>query len=117
MQLGLVGLGRRGGNSVRRLLGLDVADRAELWRRGGVISSWLLDLSAIARAEDPGLRRYAAAAEDPGEGPWTVQEAVPGEVQGAALYARFPSREQADFADKIISAVGNTFGGHLERAP
>jgi 6-phosphogluconate dehydrogenase len=120
MQLGLVGLGRRGGNRVRRLLGLAVADRAELWRRGSVLSSWLLALSAIARTEDPGLRRYAAAAEDEGER-WTghtaVEEAVAAEVQSAVLYARFPSREQADFADKIMSDMGNTLGGHLERTP
>jgi 6-phosphogluconate dehydrogenase len=99
---------------------LDLADIAEVWRRGSVISSWLLDLAAMALAEDPGLTRYAGVVEDSGEGRWTVhtavEEAVPAEVLSAALYARFRSREQADFADKILSAMRNKFGGHLERA-
>ena len=99
---------------------LDLADIAELWRRGSVISSWLLDLTAMALAEDPGLDHYAGVVADSGEGRWTVQaaveEAVPAEVLSAALYARFRSREQADFADKILSAMRNKFGGHLERA-
>jgi 6-phosphogluconate dehydrogenase len=99
---------------------LDVADIAEVWRRGSVISSWLLDLTAMALAEDPGLTHYAGVVEDSGEGRWTVnaavEEAVPAEVLSAALYARFRSREQADFADKILSAMRKKFGGHLERA-
>jgi 6-phosphogluconate dehydrogenase len=99
---------------------LDVADIAEVWRRGSVISSWLLDLTAMALAEDPGLAHYAGVVEDSGEGRWTVnaavEEAVPAEVLSAALYARFRSREQADFADKILSAMRKKFGGHLERA-
>ena len=99
---------------------LDVADIAEVWRRGSVIASWLLDLTAMALAEDPGLAHYAGVVEDSGEGRWTVnaavEEAVPAEVLSAALYARFRSREQADFADKILSAMRNKFGGHLEQA-
>jgi 6-phosphogluconate dehydrogenase len=99
---------------------LDVADVAEVWRRGSVISSWLLDLTAMALAEDPGLAHYAGVVEDSGEGRWTVnavvEEAVPAEVLSAAPYARFRLREQADFADKILSAMRNKFGGHLARA-
>jgi len=99
---------------------LDVADVAEVWRWGSVISSWLLDLTAMALAEDPGLAHYAGVVEDSGAGRWTVnaavEEAVPAEVLSAALYARFRSREQADFADKILSAMRNKFGGHFERA-
>ncbi len=93
---------------------LDLADIAEAWRRGSVISSWLLDLTAMALAEDPGLTRCIGNVEDSGEGRWTVHT-VPAEVLSAALYARFPSCEQADFADKILSAMRNKFGGHLER--
>jgi 6-phosphogluconate dehydrogenase (decarboxylating)/transketolase N-terminal domain/subunit len=94
---------------------LDLADIAEAWRRGSVISSWLLYLTAMALAEDPGLTRYTGNVEDSGEGRWTVHT-VPAEVLSAALYTRFRSREQADFADKILSAMRNKFGGHLERA-
>jgi 6-phosphogluconate dehydrogenase len=96
----------------------DLADIAELWRRGSVIGSWLLDLSAIALAEDPELAGYAGFVEDSGEGRWTImtalEEAVPVQVLSAALYARFRSREKSDFADKVLSAMRKEFGGHRE---
>ena len=97
---------------------LDLADIAEVWRRGSVIGSWLLDLTAMALAEDPKLARYSGFVEDSGEGRWTVkaaiEEAVPADVLSAALYARFRSREQENFADKLLSAMRNEFGGHVE---
>jgi 6-phosphogluconate dehydrogenase len=96
----------------------DLADIAELWRRGSVISSWLLDLGAMALAEDPELARYSGFVEDSGEGRWTImtalEEAVPAQVLSAALYARFRSREKSDFADKLLSAMRKEFGGHRE---
>jgi 6-phosphogluconate dehydrogenase len=98
--------------------GFDLADIAELWRRGSVIGSWLLDLTAIALADDPQLAGYAGFVEDSGEGRWTIMsalaEAVPVNVLSAALYARFRSREKADFADKLLSAMRHEFGGHRE---
>jgi 6-phosphogluconate dehydrogenase len=97
---------------------LDLPDIAEVWRRGSVIGSWLLDLTAMALAEDPTLGRYSGFVEDSGEGRWTImaaiEEAVPAEVLSAALYARFRSREQASFSDKLLSAMRNKFGGHVE---
>ncbi len=97
---------------------LDLPDIAEVWRRGSVIGSWLLDLTAMALAEDPKLSRYAGFVEDSGEGRWTimaaVEEAVPADVLSAALYARFRSRETASFSDKLLSAMRNKFGGHVE---
>ena len=97
---------------------LDLADVAEVWRRGSVISSWLLDLTAIALAEDPELREYSGNVEDSGEGRWTIkaaiEEAVPAEVLSAALYARFRSRQDHTFADKLLSAMRKDFGGHVE---
>ena len=96
----------------------DLADIAELWRRGSVIGSWLLDLSAMALAEDPELAGYSGFVEDSGEGRWTImtalEEAVPAHVLSAALYARFRSREKSDFADKLLSAMRKEFGGHRE---
>jgi 6-phosphogluconate dehydrogenase len=96
----------------------DLADIAEVWRRGSVIGSWLLDLTASALAEDPQLARYAGFVEDSGEGRWTImtalEEAVPAHVLSAALYARFRSREKADFADQLLSAMRHEFGGHRE---
>src|SRR5262249_26623674 len=96
----------------------ELADIAELWRRGSVISSWLLDLTAMALAEDPALAHYAGVVEDSGEGRWTintaVEEAVPAHVLTAALYARFRSREEGSFSDKLLSAMRNKFGGHVE---
>ena len=97
---------------------LDLPDIAEVWRRGSVIGSWLLDLTAMALAEDPKLARYSGFVEDSGEGRWTVnaaiEEAVPADVLSAALYARFRSREQQSFSDKLLSAMRNKFGGHVE---
>jgi 6-phosphogluconate dehydrogenase len=97
---------------------LDLPDIAEVWRRGSVIGSWLLDLTAMALAEDPKLSRYSGIVEDSGEGRWTInaaiEEAVPADVLSAALYARFRSREQQSFSDKLLSAMRNKFGGHVE---
>ena len=98
---------------------LPVAEIAELWRRGSVIGSWLLDLTASALAKDPELDNFAGRVSDSGEGRWTVQaavdEGVPAHVLTAALYARFSSRERAEFADKLISAMRFEFGGHHEK--
>ncbi|HKP35356.1 MAG TPA: decarboxylating 6-phosphogluconate dehydrogenase [Pyrinomonadaceae bacterium] len=97
---------------------LNVADIAEVWRRGSVISSWLLDLTAMALLEDPELANYTGFVQDSGEGRWTIQaaieEAVPAEVLSAALYTRFRSRQEHTFAEKILSAMRQKFGGHLE---
>jgi 6-phosphogluconate dehydrogenase len=97
---------------------LDIADIAEVWRRGSVIPSWLLDLTASALAENHTLDNYSGFVEDSGEGRWTVNaaidEAVPAEVLTAALYARFRSRKQHTFAEKILSAMRAGFGGHKE---
>jgi 6-phosphogluconate dehydrogenase len=99
-------------------LEIDVADVAEVWRRGSVITSWLLDLTAAALAEDSALAGYSGHVEDSGEGRWTVQaaveEAVPAEVLTAALYARFRSRQDHTFAEKVLSAMRKGFGGHVE---
>jgi 6-phosphogluconate dehydrogenase len=96
----------------------DLRDIAELWRRGSVIGSWLLDLTAMALAQDPKLSGYSGFVEDSGEGRWTVEaaieEAVPAVVLTAALYARFRSREKASVADKLLSAMRHAFGGHVE---
>jgi 6-phosphogluconate dehydrogenase len=101
---------------------LDIADIAEVWRRGSVITSWLLDLSAAALAKDPALDAYSGFVEDSGEGRWTIEaaisEAVPAEVLTAALYARFRSRRDHTFAEKVLSAMRKGFGGHVEpKAP
>ena len=97
---------------------LDLADIAEVWRRGSVVSSWLLDLSAIALAEDAELGEFSGHVEDSGEGRWTIQaaieEAVPADVLSAALYTRFRSRQDHTFAEKILSAMRKQFGGHQE---
>src|SRR5262245_9619857 len=99
-------------------LAIDVAEVAEVWRRGSVITSWLLDLTATALAEDPELAGYSGHVADSGEGRWTVQaaieEAVPAEVLSAALYARFRSRQTHTFAEKVLSAMRKGFGGHTE---
>ncbi len=96
----------------------DVADIAEVWRRGSVITSWLLDLTATALADDEHLSTYSGYVEDSGEGRWTIQaaldEAVPAEVLTAALYARFRSRQEHTFAEKMLSAMRKGFGGHIE---
>jgi 6-phosphogluconate dehydrogenase len=97
---------------------LDIADVAEVWRRGSVISSWLLDLSAIALARDPQLAGFSGYVEDSGEGRWTVEaaieEAVPAEVLTTALYIRFRSRQEHTFAEQMLSAMRFGFGGHVE---
>jgi len=99
---------------------LNLADIAEVWRRGSVIASWLLDLSASALVKDPKLEGFAGRVSDSGEGRWTIKaaidEAVPTPVLTAALYERFASRGEADFADKLLSALRYEFGGHLEKA-
>ncbi|HXZ79561.1 MAG TPA: decarboxylating 6-phosphogluconate dehydrogenase [Terriglobales bacterium] len=92
---------------------------AEVWRRGSVIASWLLDLTAVALLKDPALSRFAGRVSDSGEGRWTIEaaidEAVPVPVLTASLYERFSSRGEADFADKLLSAMRYEFGGHLEQ--
>jgi 6-phosphogluconate dehydrogenase len=97
---------------------LNLPDIAEVWRRGSVISSWLLDLTAMALAENPTLSEYEGYVQDSGEGRWTIQaaidEAVPVDVLSAALFVRFRSREQHTFAEKILSAMRQKFGGHTE---
>ncbi len=97
---------------------LDLAGIAELWRRGSVVSSWLLDLTAIALAEDPALEAYTGFVQDSGEGRWTIlaaiEEAVPADVLSASLYTRFRSRQAHTFAEKILSAMRKQFGGHVE---
>jgi 6-phosphogluconate dehydrogenase len=99
---------------------LDLPDIAEVWRRGSVISSWLLDLSAAALLKDPQLETYSGYVQDSGEGRWTVEaaveEAVPAEVITAALYARFRSRRDQTFSEKMLSAMRFGFGGHIEGA-
>ena len=98
---------------------LNVADIAEVWRRGSVVSSWLLDLSAMALLDDPTLSSYTGFVHDSGEGRWTimaaVEEAVPADVLSASLYARFRSRKEHTFAEKLLSAMRHKFGGHIER--
>ncbi|MCC2655287.1 MAG: gnd [Panacagrimonas sp.] len=97
----------------------ELADVAEVWRRGSVVSSWLLDLTAEALAESPGLTGFSGVVQDSGEGRWTVQaaidEAVPAEVLTAALYTRFRSRQDHTFAEKVLSAMRSKFGGHVEK--
>ncbi len=97
---------------------LDLADITELWRRGSVVSSWLLDLSAISLAEDPELKAFSGRVDDSGEGRWTIQaaieEAVPADVLTAALFTRFRSRQDHTFAEKVLSAMRKQFGGHQE---
>jgi len=97
---------------------LDLADITELWRRGSVVSSWLLDLSAISLAEDPELKAFSGRVDDSGEGRWTIQaaieQAVPADVLTAALYTRFRSRQDHTFAEKVLSAMRKQFGGHQE---
>jgi 6-phosphogluconate dehydrogenase len=99
---------------------LNLPDITELWRRGSVIASWLLDLSAAALIKDPALSGFAGRVSDSGEGRWTIKaaidEGVPAHVLSSALYERFSSRGQADFADKLLSAMRYEFGGHVERS-
>jgi 6-phosphogluconate dehydrogenase len=97
----------------------NLRDIAEVWRRGSVIASWLLDLTADALLKDPTLSKFAGRVSDSGEGRWTIKaaidEAVPAHVLTAALYERFSSRGEADFADKLLSAMRYEFGGHVEK--
>jgi 6-phosphogluconate dehydrogenase len=97
----------------------NLADIAEVWRRGSVVASWLLDLTAAALAEDPGLGGFEGKVSDSGEGRWTVKaavdEAVPAPVLTTALYARFSSRGESDYQDKLLSAMRFQFGGHREK--
>jgi 6-phosphogluconate dehydrogenase len=99
---------------------LKLEEVAELWRRGSVVGSWLLDLTALALQEDPRLARYSGFVQDSGEGRWTVQaaveNAVPAEVLTCALYARFRSRREHTFAERVLSAMREKFGGHVEPA-
>ena len=97
---------------------LNIPDIAEVWRRGSVISSWLLDLSAAALAKDPQLKGFSGFVQDSGEGRWTVEaaveEAVPADVITSALFARFRSRQEHTFGEKMLSAMRFGFGGHVE---
>jgi 6-phosphogluconate dehydrogenase len=97
---------------------LNLADIAEVWRRGSVVSSWLLDLTAMALAENPTLSSYTGFVQDSGEGRWTItaalEEAVPVDVLAAALFTRFRSRQEHTFAEKVLSAMRQKFGGHIE---
>jgi 6-phosphogluconate dehydrogenase len=99
---------------------LNLADIAEVWRRGSVIASWLLDLAARALLDSPDLAKFAGRVSDSGEGRWTIaaaiDESVPAPVLSAALYERFSSRGEDDFADKMLSALRYQFGGHQEKA-
>jgi 6-phosphogluconate dehydrogenase len=98
----------------------NVRDIAEVWRRGSVIASWLLDLTAAGLVEDSSLSQFAGRVSDSGEGRWTIQaaidESVPVPVLSAALYQRFSSRGEADYQDRLLSAMRYGFGGHLEKA-
>jgi 6-phosphogluconate dehydrogenase len=99
---------------------LDLRDITEVWRRGSVIASWLLDLTATSLVKDPTLSEFAGRVSDSGEGRWTIKaaidEAVPAPVLSAALYQRFSSRGEADYQDRVLSAMRFGFGGHLEKA-
>ena len=98
---------------------LNLADIAEVWRRGSVVASWLLDLTAMALAENPTLSEYQGFVQDSGEGRWTIMaaidEAVPADVLSAALYTRFRSRQEHTFAERMLSAMRQKFGGHVEQ--
>ena len=99
---------------------LDLPEIAEVWRRGSVVGSWLLDLTAMALIEDPELSKFTGSVQDSGEGRWTImaaiEEAVPCDVLSASLYTRFRSRQDHTFAEKMLSGMRNKFGGHVERA-
>ncbi|HET9369609.1 MAG TPA: decarboxylating 6-phosphogluconate dehydrogenase [Vicinamibacterales bacterium] len=98
---------------------LNLADIAEVWRHGSVVQSWLLDLTAMALAEDPALSQFTGSVQDSGEGRWTIEtaieEAVPADVLATALFARFRSRVDHTFGEKVLSAMRHKFGGHVER--
>jgi 6-phosphogluconate dehydrogenase len=98
----------------------NLADVAEVWRRGSVVASWLLDLTAISLLDSPKLEKFSGHVSDSGEGRWTINAAIdegaPVPVLSAALYQRFTSRGEADFANKLLSAMRFQFGGHVEKA-
>jgi 6-phosphogluconate dehydrogenase len=98
---------------------LSLRDIAEVWRRGSVVSSWLLDLTAQALVESPTLAGYTGIVQDSGEGRWTVmaavEESVPADVLAASLFVRFRSRQEHTFAERVLSAMRHKFGGHVER--
>jgi 6-phosphogluconate dehydrogenase len=100
---------------------LNLADITEVWRRGSVVASWLLDLAARALIDSPDLENFGGHVSDSGEGRWTItaaiDEGVPAPVLSAALYERFSSRGQDEFADKLLSALRFQFGGHMEKTP
>lgn len=106
------------GLAEERRYDLNLADIAELWRRGSVVSSWLLDLTALALAEDHNLSEYSGFVQDSGEGRWTIEaaidQAVPADVLAAALFTRFRSRQDHTFGEKVLSAMRQKFGGHIE---
>jgi 6-phosphogluconate dehydrogenase len=106
-------------NPEHYLYDLNIADIAEVWRRGSVISSWLLDLAALSLLDSPDLAKFAGRVSDSGEGRWTISaaidESVPAPVLSAALYERFSSRGEDDFAEKVLSALRYQFGGHDEK--
>jgi 6-phosphogluconate dehydrogenase len=97
----------------------NLRDITEVWRRGSVVASWLLDLTAAALVEDPELKQFAGRVADSGEGRWTIKaaidEAVPVPVLSTALYQRFSSRGESDYQDKVLSAMRYQFGGHVEK--
>jgi 6-phosphogluconate dehydrogenase len=97
---------------------LNVSEIAELWRRGSVIGSWLLDLTSMALTENPSLSNFTGFVQDSGEGRWTInaalEEAVPAEVLASALFTRFRSRREHTFTEKVLSAMRSKFGGHVE---
>jgi 6-phosphogluconate dehydrogenase len=97
----------------------NLADVTEVWRRGSVVASWLLDLTAISLLEEPGLDKFSGRVSDSGEGRWTIlasiEESAPSPVLSAALFQRFSSRGESEFADKVLSAMRYQFGGHIER--
>jgi 6-phosphogluconate dehydrogenase len=99
----------------------DIAEIAEVWRRGSVVGSWLLDLTAAALVQSPGLENFSGRVSDSGEGRWTahaaIDEGVPAPVLTAALFSRFASRGEDEFANKVLSAMRFAFGGHLEKSP
>jgi 6-phosphogluconate dehydrogenase len=99
---------------------LNVREIAEVWRRGSVVASWLLDLTAAALVEDPALSKFSGRVSDSGEGRWTIKaaidEGVPAPVLSTALYQRFSSRGEADYQDQLLSAMRYQFGGHLEKS-
>jgi 6-phosphogluconate dehydrogenase len=109
------------GNPQHYQYDMNLADIAEVWRRGSVIASWLLDLTATALLADPDLKEFGGRVSDSGEGRWTIKaaidEAVPAPVLSTALYERFSSRGEGDFANKLLSAMRHGFGGHLEKQP